>query len=160
HIGKTIRFANSKDGSNKLLQFINQYNLTPDNAVVGLDPTEHYWLSVFYFLHKLGFRPQVFTPLQSDALRHFHLLKTKTDVRDAYLIAQVIRIDSPDDTPFLEEDLLELRHLERLRFSFVNQCSDLKRKIISLLNQVFPEYEKVFSNIFGLSSTEVLLNAP
>src|SRR5699024_10782609 len=139
---------------------INQYNLTPDNAVVGLEATGHYWLSVFSFLHKLGFKTTVFNPLQSDALRDFYIRKTKTDVRDAYLIAQVIRIDSPNETPFLQADLLELRHVERLRFSFVNQCSDLKRKIISLLNQVFPEYEKVFSNIFGLSSTEVLLNAP
>ena len=42
---------------------------------------------------------------------------------------------------FIEEDLLQLRHLERLRYSFVDQSSDLKRKIISLLDQVFPEYE-------------------
>src|SRR5699024_4455277 len=160
HVGKTVRFANSKDGSEKLLQFINQYKLTPDNAVVGLEATGHYWLSVFSFLHKLGFKTTVFNPLQSDALRHFYIRKTKTDVSDAYLIAQVIRIDSPDETPFLEDDLLKLRHLERLRFSFVDQCSDLKRKVISLLDQVFPEYEQIFSDVFGLSSTEVLLHSP
>src|SRR5699024_3148836 len=129
-------------------------------AVVGLEATGHYWLSVFSFLHKLGFKTTVFNPLQSDALRHFYIRKTKTDVRDAYLIAQVIRIDSPDETPFLEDDLLELRHLESLRLSFVDQCSDLKRKVISLLDQVFPEYERVFADVFGLSSTEILLNAP
>src|SRR5699024_5298959 len=160
HVGKTIRFANSKDGSQKLLQFINQYKLTPDNSVVGLEATGHYWLSIFSFLHKLGFKTTVFNPLQSDALRHFYIRKTKTDVSDAYLIAQVIRIDSPDETPFLEEDLLQLRHLDRLRFSFVDQCSDLKRKVISLLDQVFPEYEKIFSDVFGMSSKEVLLHSP
>lgn len=160
HVGKTIRFTNSKDGSQKLLQFINQYELTPDNAVVGLEATGHYWLSIFSFLHKLGFKTTVFNPLQSDALRYFYIRKTKTDVSDAYLIAQVIRIDSPDETPFLEEDLLQLRHLERLRFSFVDQCSDLKRKVISLLDQVFPEYEQIFSDVFGVSSTEVLLHSP
>src|SRR5699024_8858343 len=111
-------------------------------------------------LHKLGFKTTVFNPLQSDALRHFYIRKTKTDVRDAYLIAQVIRIDSPDETPFLEDDLLELRHLERLRFSFVDQCSNLKLKVISLLDQVFPEYERVFADVIGLSSTEELLNSP
>src|SRR5699024_9660988 len=160
HIGKTIRFANSKDGSNKLLQFINQYNLTPDNAVVGLEATGHYWLSVFSFLHKLGFKTTVFNPLQSDALRHFYIRTTKTYVSDSYFIPQVIRIDSPDEPPLLEDDLLELRHLESLRFSLVDQCSDLKRKVISLLDQVFPEYERVFADVFGLSSTEILLNAP
>lgn len=33
------------------------------------------------------------------------------DGSDAYLITQVIRIDAPEETPFLEEDLLQLRHL-------------------------------------------------
>ncbi|MGX4668873.1 IS110 family transposase [Cerasibacillus sp. JNUCC 74] len=159
-VGKTVRFANSKKGSEKLLQFINQYKLIPDNTDVGMEATGHYWLSVFSFLHKLGFKITVFNPLQSDALRHFYIRKTKTDVSDAYLIAQVIRIDSPEETPFVEEDLLELRHLERLRYSFVDQCSDLKRKVISLLDQVFPEYEQIFSDVFGKSSTEVLLHSP
>lgn len=72
----------------------------------------------------------------------------------------MIRIDSPDETPFIEEDLLRLRHLERLRYSFVDQSSDLKRKVISLLDQVFPEYEEVFSDVFGKSSTEILLHSP
>ena len=102
HIGKTVRFANSKAGSEKLLKSINQYKLTPDNSVVGLEATGHYWLSVFSFLHKLGFKTTVFNPLQSDALRHFYIRKTKTDVSDAYLIAQVIRIDTPDESPFIE----------------------------------------------------------
>lgn len=159
-IGKTLRFSNSKDGSEKLLVFLNQHDLIPDNTTVGLEATGHYWLSVFSFLHKLGFKTTVFNPLQSDALRHFYIRKTKTDTKDAYLIAQVIRIDTPDETPFIEEDLLRLRHLERLRYSFVDQSSELKNKIISLLDQVFPEYEKTFSNVFGRSSTELLLNSP
>lgn len=159
-IGKTLQFSNSKKGSDKLLEFINQYNLTPGNSIVGIEATGHYWLSVFSFLHKLGFKITVFNPLQSDALRSFYIRKTKTDTKDAHLIAQVIRIDSPDETPFMEEDLLRLRNLERLRYSFVDQSSDIKRKVISLLDQIFPEYEKLFSDTFGKSSTGVLLHSP
>ena len=33
---------------------------------------------------------------------------------------------------------------------------DLKRKVIALLDQVFPEYEKLFSDTFGVSSMELL----
>lgn len=157
-VGKTLRFANTKAGSNKLLEYFNQHKLTPDNSVIGIEATGHYWLSVFSFVHKLGFKTTVFNPLQSDALRHFYIRKTKTDVKDAYLIAQVIRIDSPDETPFIEEDLLRLRHLERLRYSLVDQTSDMKRKIVSLLDQVFPEYEQLFSDTFGKSSTDILMN--
>lgn len=157
-IGKTLRFENSKSGSEKLLEFFNQHQLAPDNSVIGLEATGHYWLSIFSFVHKLGFKTTVFNPLQSDSLRNFYLRKTKNDIKDAYLIAQVIRIDSPDETPFIKEDLLKLRHLERLRYSFVDQVSDIKRKVISLLDQVFPEYEQLFSDTFSKSSTEVLMN--
>ena len=157
-IGKTLRFENSKSGSEKLLEFFNQHQLAPDNSVIGLEATGHYWLSIFSFVHKLGFKTTVFNPLQSDSLRNFYLRKTKNDVKDAYLIAQVIRIDSPDETPFIKEDLLKLRHLERLRYSFVDQVSDIKRKVISLLDQVFTEYEQLFSDTFSKSSTEVLMN--
>ncbi|WP_077330025.1 IS110 family transposase [Virgibacillus siamensis] len=157
-IGKTVRFANSKTGSDKLLKFLNQHQATPENCICGMEATGHYWLSVFSFLHKLEFKVTVFNPMQSDALRKFYIRKTKTDVKDAFLIAQVIRIDSPKETPFIEEDLLQLRHLERLRYTLVDQSSDVKRKVIALLDQVFPEYEQIFSDVFGVSSTEVLLN--
>lgn len=159
-LGKTIRFSNSRAGSDKLLAYLNDHEVSIDNCACGLEATGHYWLSVFSFLHQLGFQVTVFNPLQSDALRNFYIRKTKTDVRDAYLIAQVIRIDSPEPTPFIEEDLLQLKHLERLRFSLVDQSSDIKRKIIAILDQVFPEYEKLFSDVFGVSSTEVLLHYP
>src|SRR5690625_7167225 len=121
------------------MEYINQHKLTPDNSVFGLEATGHYWLSVFSFVHKLGFKTTVFNPLQSDALRYFYIRKTKTDVKDAYLIAQVIRIDSRDETPFIEEDLLRLRHLERLCNSYVDQASDMIRKIVSLLDKVYTE---------------------
>ncbi|MFD1738713.1 IS110 family transposase [Bacillus salitolerans] len=159
-VGKTVRFANSKSGSEKLLEYINKHNVSLDNCSCGMEATGHYWLSVFYFLHNLGFKITAFNPMQSDALRHFYIRKTKTDVKDAYLIAQVIRIDSPDETPFVEDDLLQLRQLERLRYALVDQTSDIKWKIIALLDQVFPEYEEIFSDVFGVSSTEILLKYP
>ena len=53
-----------------------------------------------------------------------------------------------------------LKQLERFRYSLVDNSSNLKRKIITCLDQVFPEYEKIFSDIFGSSSTEILLNSP
>lgn len=159
-IGKTLRFSNSKPGSDKLLAFVNKHQLTPDNCACGLEATGHYWLSVFTYLYQLGFKVTAFNPLQSDALRNFYIRKTKTDTRDAFLIAQVIRIDAPEATPFIEEDLLQIRHLERLRYSLVDQSSDIKRKIIALLDQVFPEYEELFSEVFGASSSELLFHYP
>lgn len=159
-VGKTLRFKNTKTGSDQLLKFINQHQLTPDDVAVGMEATGHYWLSVFSFLKHLDFKITVFNPMQSDALRHFYIRKTKTDIRDAYLIAQVIRMDAPEETPFVEEDLMQLRQLERFRYGIVDQISDIKRKVITVLDQVFPEYDQVFSDIFGKSSKELLLQSP
>ncbi|HAB0008820.1 TPA_asm: IS110 family transposase [Listeria monocytogenes] len=159
-IGKSLRFTNTKAGSETLLSFINQHQLSPQNTHIGLEATGHYWLSVFSFLKKLDFPVTAFNPLQSDSLRIFYLRKTKTDKTDAVLIAQVIRMDLPEETAFPQEDILQLKQLERMRYSVVDNTSDLKRKIIALLDQVFPEYEKLFSNVFGKTSTQVLLESP
>lgn len=40
-VGKTLWFFDLKAGSKKLLKFINQHYLTPDNALVGLEATGH-----------------------------------------------------------------------------------------------------------------------
>ena len=36
-----------------------------------------------------------------------------------------------------------MRELCRQRFYIIDMASDLKRKVIALLDQVFPEYEKL-----------------
>ncbi len=82
-IGKTIRFANSKKGSEKLLTFLNQHQVTPENCACGMEATGHYWLSLFSFLHQLGYKVTSFNPMQSDALRIIfekpkQILKTRT----------------------------------------------------------------------------------
>src|SRR5699024_5032048 len=147
----------TKAGSDQLLKFINRHQLTPDDVAVGMEATGHYWLSVFSFLKHLDFKITVFNPMQSDALRHFYIRKTKTDIKDAYLIAQVIRMDTPEEIFFLEEDLMRIKQLERFRYGIVDQTSDLKRKVITVLDQVFPEYEEIFSDTFGQSSKQLLL---
>jgi transposase len=159
-VGSTLRITNSKSGSEKLLNFINQHHLDASNTMIGMEATGHYWLSIYSFLSKLDFHVCVFNPLQSDALRKFYIRKTKTDSIDAILVAQVIRLDMPQATNLPQEDVFKLKRLERFRYGLVDESSDLKRKIIACLDQVFPEYEKFFSDIFGRSSTEVLLQSP
>lgn len=159
-IGKPLRFNNSKAGSEKLLQLINQHELLPENSMIGLEATGHYWLSVFSFLITLEFNVIPINPIQSDTLRNFYIRKTKTDTIDAVLIAQVIRMDLPDKAFLPSEDMVRLKQLTRFRYSIVDQTSDLKRKVIACLDQVFPEYEQLFSDMFGKSSTQLLLTSP
>lgn len=159
-IGKTLRITNTQSGSATLLDFFTKHQLTPENTMIGMEATGHYWLALYSYLDKLGFAVTAFNPIQSDVLRDFYIRKTKTDATDAVLIAQVIRMDLPDKTTLPSEDIFRLKQFERFRYSLVDNSSDLKRKIITCLDQVFPEYDQIFSDIFGRSSTQVLLHSP
>ena len=61
------------------------------------------------------------------------------------------------ETRLADEDLFSLRTLTRFRTYLVESISDLKRKVVCVLDQVFPEYQSVFSDIFGRTSKEILL---
>ena len=85
-----------------------------------------------------------------------YIRKTKTDSIDSVIIADVIRFGRYCETSVEPGDLQAMRELCRQRFYIIDMASDLKRKVIALLNQVFPEYEKLFSDTFGVSSMELL----
>ena len=40
--------------------------------------------------------------------------------------------------------------------SLIDTISDIKRKVMAVMEQIFPEYEKLFSKVFGMASTGLL----
>ena len=45
-----------------------------------------------------------------------------------------------------------------MRNYLIQSAGDLKRKVICVLDQVFPEYQTIFSNTFGTTSKQLLLD--
>jgi transposase len=158
-LAKSFRFANSAAGGESLLDYINSINKNADVVVIGMEATGHYWLSLYCFLFDAGFQINVINPIQSDAVRSLFLRKTKNDAKDSFLIAETIRIGRFSNTPLADEDMLSLRQLCRHRADLVDYISDQKRKIIGVMDRVFPEYQKCFSDMFGKTSTELLSKA-
>lgn len=158
-IGKSLRFTNTADGGEKLIAYLSAHNPNGENIVIGMEATGHYWLSLYCFLFDKGFQVNVINPIQSDAVRHLFLRKTKTDRKDSFLIAETIRIGRFSNTELADEDLLSMRHLCRHRMNLVDYIADQKRKIIGVMDRVFPEYQTLFSDMFGKTSTELLSRA-
>ena len=152
-VRKAMRFANSQAGYNKFMDMVRSLS---EPVVFGMGATEHYWLTLYTHLRNDGFTVHVINPTQSDALRGMYIRKTKTDSVDSVIIADVIRFGRYCETSVDPGDLQAMRELCRQRFYIIDMASDLKRKVIALLDQVFPEYEKLFSDSFGLSSMELL----
>lgn len=159
-LDKSISFSNSESGSNKLLSLLNKFEADSSNVIIGMEATGHYWLSLYSHLLNLGFTVYVINPIQSEAFRKMYIRQTKNDSKDSFIIAQIMRFGEFSTTSLADEDIMALRQLSRYRFSLVDECSDWKRKCIALLDQVFPEYSKLFSDTFGVTSRELLSNYP
>ena len=157
-IRKAFNFKNDSEGFKKLTSILASISAEPSDFIIGMESTAHYWLALYSALRKHGYIVHVLNPIQSNALRGMYIRQVKNDEHDSFIIAEVIRFGRYTEGGLPPSEMYELRELCRARSFVVDMTADLKRKVISLLDQVFPEYETVFSNIFGLTSSELLLN--
>ena len=154
---KAFSFSNTIDGANSLIEKLSNFITTTADVEVGMEATGHYWLSVYSFLVEKGYTVHVVNPIQTDGWRKgTEIRKRKTDIIDSVLIADLIRYGDFVETSLSDEDTMSLRNLSRFRNYIVSSIGDLKRKVICVLDQVFPEYQSVFSDIFGKTSRELL----
>lgn len=159
-VSESISFSNSVKGFEKIQNYISSFGIDCDNSIVGMEATGHYWLSLYSSLIDYGFNVVVINPIQSDAFRKMYIRQTKNDSVDSFIIAQIMRFGEFSESSFADEDTFSLRNLSRYRFSLVDECSDWKRKLVAILDQIFPEYSKLFSNIYGVASKELLSKYP
>lgn len=156
---KGYSFSNTTAGGELLLEHLDRHVNDYSQVCVGMEATGHYWLTIYSFLYDKELLIHVINPIQTDGWRKgVEIRKRKTDTIDSALIADLIRYGAFVENPIADETLFSLRNLTRFRTYLVDSISDLKRKIICVLDQVFPEYETVFSNIFGATSKQILLD--
>ena len=156
----SISFANSKEGCEKLLALFRQLDIPQEDLLIGMEATGHYWLSVYGYLLEQGFEVKVINPIQSEAFRKMYIRQTKNDRKDSFIIAQIMRFGQFSATNLAEEVIVAMRQLSRYRLALVDACGECKRRIIALLDQVFPECDTLFSDTFGVTSKEVLSRYP
>lgn len=158
NIFKGFSFSNSTTGGKSLIEIIKKHT-DFSNVVIGMEATGHYWLSIYSFLYDYDFSSiHVINPIQTDGWRKgMEIRKRKNDTIDSVLIAELIKYGDFSDTSLSDENTFSLRNICRMRNYLVQSTGDLKRKIICILDQVFPEYNTIFSNTFGTTSLGVLL---
>lgn len=138
---RTIKFTNSKEGYAKLLADIQTAIGSFDDFVFAMEATGHYWLALFSALIDNDFNVSVFNPYQ---IKSYH-----TDY---------LRVFGTNDSSLPKEELLSLKQLTRFRSNVVEIISTLKTQVIGILDKVFPEYKAIFSDTFGVTSKQLLLN--
>ena len=154
-IGRSLRFATTHKGADSLMSFIFK-NIGNSPCVFGMEATGHYWYPIYSFLKAKGYTIYVINPIQSDSLRKMYIRQTKNDSIDSFLIAEVIRFGQFGTTSMADENILAMRQLCRYRDSVISSRTEIKLRIGTIMEQIFPEYEKQFSSLCVSTSMGIL----
>lgn len=154
-IGRSLRFATTHKGADSLMSFIFK-NIGNSPCVFGMEATGHYWYPIYSFLKAKGYTIYVINPIQSDSLRKMYIRQTKNDSIDSFLIAEVIRFGQFGTTSMADGNILAMRQLCRYRDSVISSRTEIKLRIGTIMEQIFPEYEKQFSSLWVSTSMGIL----
>ena len=160
-LSKPMAFKNSQAGFEKLAAYLGGLSDDKADVMVGMEATGHYWLACFCFLSEQGYDVAVINPLRTDAMRRFRNGgRVKTDAIDCAVIADTLRCGDFEPSRLADEKMMSLRQMTRLQQAMTESAADLKRQIIVALDQVFPEYGTLFSDMFGETSRAFLKRCP
>ncbi|MBU1147056.1 MAG: IS110 family transposase [Candidatus Omnitrophica bacterium] len=160
---KVVSFTleNLKEQFNNMLLRLQEAKIEAKDALVGLEATGWFWENLYQFLQEKGFKVILLNPYYVNKFREALAKKAKTDDIDALVIANLLRTGEYMNSVVPEEKIQVLREYTNLRYEFLKTLQDYKRKVISLLSVVFPEYERtVLKNPFGVVSLRILREFP
>jgi len=130
------------------------------SVLIGMESTASYHVNLFSYLVSEGYKVILVNPLLISNYVKMQLRKTKTDKKDAVVIAQFLLTNGDTliqrATPSL---IADLRDLSRQRESLVDEMTSLKIEIKQLLNIIFPELEHMVG-IFTKSILKLLQKYP
>jgi transposase len=153
---KPLRIVEDADGYMKLKEAIG----APDDTLVGMEATGHYWQNLFAFLVALGLRVVLINPLRTRRFAEEDLARTKTDAIDALGIARFLRQKRPAPIAVPDEATVELRELVRLRDQLVASVGEYVNRLHRLVDLGFPEFTRFVKDLDGPRATTLLSRFP
>ncbi len=165
-IRRRLTVSNNLPGGEELieevLRLMDYHQL--DRLLVGLEATNLYWWHLACLLNSspklTQFQPRIyaFNPRLIKGFKKALSDSPKSDVNDAYAIAERLRFGHLP-APFIPNELYQpLQRLTRFRFHLMHQITREKNYFLSVLFLKFSEYQNLdpFSNTFGAASQAVI----
>lgn len=160
-LAKPTKVHNSIDGFEALLSKVEKLRIkhSCNQVVIGMEPSGHYWRALGWYL-KLHESELILVGVNPYHTKQAKELddnsQTKSDPKDAQVIAHLIRDGRYFDTYLPENEYSELRQLNTERQRLMKQINRAKNTLIALLDEFFPEYSTVWSNVTCPTSLELL----
>jgi len=147
-------------GFEKLVGRLEALSIPQESLLIGMESTACYHINLFSYLLAGGYTTIIINPLLICNFVKMQLRKTKTDKKDALVIAQFLSVYADglaqaSVSPYISD----LRDLSRQRESLLSQMTALKCDMKRILTITFPELEK-HTGIFTKSILKLLSRFP
>ena len=162
---KPVKVHNNIDGFESLMAKIEKQCQKHgcDQVMIGMEPSSSYWRALGWYVELHESKPVLVgvNPYHTKQAKELDdNSQTKSDPKDALTIAHLIRDGRYHDTYLAEDEYAELRQLNAERQRLMKQISRANNILIVLLDEFFPEYATVWSNVTCPTSLELLKTYP
>ncbi|MDP9738956.1 UNVERIFIED_ORG: transposase [Bacillus sp. B2I3] len=158
-LGKTCFFENTKAGFHSFLDWITQLvkGCKLNQVIVGMEPTGHYWLNLAHLLKENNIKFVSVNPLHVKRSKELDdNSPTKNDVKDAKVIAQLVK-DGRYAEPTIPQGIYaELRVAKKLRDLLNVDLQVVQGQVHNWLDRYFPEFLTVFKSWEGKAAIHFL----
>lgn len=160
---KPLKVENSFEGFEGLSRQIKELQAKHGlvKVMIAFEPSGHYWRTLAWYFKPEDVHLQGVNPYHVKQIKELDdNTQTKSDKKDALVIAHLVRDGRYFDVYMPEEKYAELRILRRHR----EQLSTARKRMIifitNILDEYFPEYETIGYHVGTVSARAILRAAP
>ena len=158
---KPVKVHNSIDGFESLLAKVENQRIKHgcDQVFIGMEPSGCYWRALGWYLKLHESKPVLVgvNPYHTKQAKELDdNSQTKSDPKDALVIAHLIRDGRYFDTYLAEDEYAELRLLNAERQRLMKQLNRANNVLIAQLDEFFPEYSTVWKDVTCPTSLKLL----
>jgi len=162
-LAKLLRFSNTAQGYEALGSWMKNTMQQQEKteAIVGFEPTGHYWFTLGDHLQSKGHRLGIVNPFHVKCTRELDdNSPTKNDHKDPKTIAMLVK-DGRFRDVYIPEDLYqELREAVLERERLQEQIITLSNQVVRWLDIRFPEFNNIFKDWSGKAAWTTLRTFP
>lgn len=153
---KATPFQEDAAGYRKFREIIGE----PNDVLVAMEATGHYWQNLFAFLVAEGFPVALLNALRTHRFAGEDLKRAKTDAIDAVGIARFAAQKRPQVTQLPDTATRDLRELVRFRDRIRQDFDDRIRQLHRLVDLGFPEFTRYVRGLDSELATSILHDYP
>jgi transposase len=162
-LGKPFKIKNNREDFESLLTKIESIKQSNHchTVIFGIESTGHYWKPLASYLIANSYTVVGVNPFHVKRSKEIDdNTQTKSDPKDCRVIGRLVSQGSFFEIYLPTGIWAELRDLSNTRKQIRNRMNSILNQIRAILDEHFPEYESVFSNITGKTALHILSYCP